>query len=250
MSHPMLSVVIPAFNRRAILDLTLRCLLLTKADPRFYEIIVVDDGSTDGTGEHLLREFPTVIRVWRGKNIGKPNNPGLARNCGIRVAKGQWIAFTDCDVLHLHDIIGATLEAVGEPAVYQTHGTWIHEKDFDSCKRIGFQSGHDDMPCYFWWVAPREILIEIGGFDERFTDYGAEDEDIQLRLRKYGLRPGVIHGQFSVGPYASRGLPRGVISQEQNARQHELKRTDSTIIRNIGVNWGDPSPAEEGQHAL
>jgi len=251
MNEPTLSVVIPAFNRRELVGLTVRALLRTEADPALYEIIVVDDGSTDGTSDlttELGRENVRCIR--RTKNIGKPNNPGLARNVGIKAAVGKWVAFCDCDVLHLHDVILATVTQVKADAIYHTRGIWIHERDFDSATRVGFESGRADMPCYFWWVAPRHVLVEIGGFDERFTDYGAEDEDIQVRLRRHGLLVQMIPGQFAVGVYASRGLPRGVISRAQNAQQHEWKRTDMTIVRNIGTNWGDPGPAEGARDAV
>jgi len=250
MNIPTLSIVVPTFNRRELIDLMLRALLRTKASPDAFEIILVDDGSTDGTGHFVRESLPKVVYVWRSKNIGKPNNPGLARNCGIRAAKGEWIAFIDCDVIHFHDVIGATLAALNEKAIYSCEGTWIHERDFDCARRIGYESGQGKMPIYFWWVASRDVLIEIGGFDERFTDYGAEDEDIRLRLFRRGLKTRLIGGQFAVGMYASRGVPGGVINRAQNAAQHQLKETDMTVVRNIGVNWGDAGAQEESANAV
>ncbi|MCS6911591.1 MAG: glycosyltransferase family 2 protein, partial [Anaerolineales bacterium] len=86
------SVVIPTYNRQATLR---RCLtaLLAQTYPA-HEIIVVDDGSTDGTAEMMTRDFP-IVRFFRQKNAG----PASARNRGIREASGDVIAFTDDDCL-------------------------------------------------------------------------------------------------------------------------------------------------------
>ena len=247
MSELALSIVIPTFNRRELLDLTLRALLLTKADASAYEIIVVDDGSTDGTGEWLQREFPHIAYVWRSKNIGKPNNPGLARNCGIRVAQGKWLAFMDSDILHCHDIIHATVKQVTKPALWRAKGDWIMKREYNYATEIETKVGRDEaMPGQFWWVAERALIVKLGGFDERFTDYGAEDQDLMARIWRCQMPIEYITGQYGVGFYASRGLTAtgGVLNKEQNIRQHEIRKTDMSVVRNQGVAWGEPHDPE------
>jgi len=244
-TKPRLSVVIPAFNRRAYVDLCIRSLLRTVAPPYRFEIIVVDDGSLDGTDEYVRREFgwQNVRCIRRTKNIGKPNCPGLARNVGLRAARGRWVAFVDSDVLHCHDIIAATLDQVQEAGLWRAWGTWIMERDHNNATTVGFEGGRDcELPGLMWWCAERELLIKIGGFDERFTDYGAEDFDIWARLLRCNLEKRYIKGQFAVGLYASRGLQStgGVISREQNIAQHKLWREDQTIVRNKDIAWGEP----------
>ncbi|MDQ7028787.1 MAG: glycosyltransferase family 2 protein [Ardenticatenia bacterium] len=78
-----ISVVVPTHNRK---DLLRRCLeAVVSQDYPNYDVIVVDDGSTDGTGEMVQREFPQVRYIRQEPNRG----PAAARNRGIEVARGE-----------------------------------------------------------------------------------------------------------------------------------------------------------------
>src|SRR5438046_1692298 len=81
---PRISVVIPAYNAAAFIRRAIQSALVQTLLP--CEIIVVDDGSQDGTAEFVERNFPEV-RVFRQQNAG----PGSARNHGVREASGDWI---------------------------------------------------------------------------------------------------------------------------------------------------------------
>lgn len=86
----MISVVIPAYNAERFIRRTIDSVLAqTYTD---YEIIVIDDGSTDGTGE-IVRGYGSKVRYIYQQNAGD----GGARNAGIYAAKGEWIAFLDHD---------------------------------------------------------------------------------------------------------------------------------------------------------
>ena len=84
------SVIVPTFNRAAWLESTVRSALAQTHAP--LEIIVVDDGSTDGT-EAVARGLPAPVTYLRQPNAGV----AAARNAGARVARGQWLAFLDCE---------------------------------------------------------------------------------------------------------------------------------------------------------
>src|SRR5262249_17512754 len=89
---PLFSVVIPSFNRVALLATTLKSVFAQRSTD--FEIIVVDDGSTDGTMDYLqsLEHRVTVV--------GQQNQgPGSARNCGARHSGGAYLAFLDSDDL-------------------------------------------------------------------------------------------------------------------------------------------------------
>jgi len=239
--QPALSVVIPAFNRKAYVDLCVRSLLRTETPRWKFEIIVVDDGSIDGTDEHLRREFGdlNVTCVRRTVNIGKPNCPGLARNVGLRAARGMVVAFLDCDIVHCRDPITAQLAVTGN-AVWRCHGMWMLEAHVEATGGTTFRSGADDLiPAQMWWAVNRELLVSIGGYDERFTVYGAEDFDILARLGRHGRPTKHVPRQYAIGLYAPRNAgPRNVIDVAQNERQHKLWRADCSIIRNEEIEWG------------
>ena len=100
---PAISAVIPTYNRKQfVLDAINSAL---QQDPKNYEIIVVDDGSTDGTFEYLL-SLNLPIRVIRKQNGGVAS----ARNEGIRNAKGKYITFLDSDDVWLPGILKAQLD--------------------------------------------------------------------------------------------------------------------------------------------
>ncbi|MDA0724852.1 MAG: glycosyltransferase family A protein, partial [Verrucomicrobia bacterium] len=87
---PKVSVVIPTYDRIDTLPRSLDSVI----NQTFYdwELIVVDDGSTDGTDEMILRDYPAV-RFHRQENAGVSS----ARNSGVALASGAWIAFLDSD---------------------------------------------------------------------------------------------------------------------------------------------------------
>jgi glycosyltransferase involved in cell wall biosynthesis len=88
--YPTVSVALTTFNRKELLSRALHSVLTQSLPPN--EIIVCDDGSTDGTQQELAPEFPSI--VWL-----KQENKGVAsaRNLGIRHARGSWIALLDSD---------------------------------------------------------------------------------------------------------------------------------------------------------
>jgi len=90
LSDPIISVVIPTYNRAYCLRDAIDSVLTQSF--RDFEIIVVDDGSTDGTNE-VVKQYGDRIRLIQQVNAGV----SAARNTGIRAAKGEWIAFLDSD---------------------------------------------------------------------------------------------------------------------------------------------------------
>lgn len=109
MTRPLVSVVIPSFNRATLLREAMERLTLQTAGS--LEIIVVDDGSTDGTGT-LVRTHPGV-RYFRQANQG----PSAARNTGLAQASGDWVHFLDSDDLPDRDFLAALTPAFEDPGI-------------------------------------------------------------------------------------------------------------------------------------
>jgi len=89
---PLISVIIPTFNRKFYLNKTLQSILSQSF--KNFEIIVVSDGSSDGTNEMVNKIKDNRVRLVKQKNSGQPANP---RNHGIRKSLGEYIAFCDDD---------------------------------------------------------------------------------------------------------------------------------------------------------
>lgn len=121
---PRFSVVIAAYNQRERLLDAIESVIRQTLPP--HEVIVVDDGGSDGTAEAVRRRYPTV-RLIVQENRGK----GIARNHGAFVATGDWLCFLDHDDLWHPEKLAAIDEAVTEfpDAVAADHEVWIFKED-------------------------------------------------------------------------------------------------------------------------
>ena len=178
------SVVIPTFNRKTTLNRALSSVFSQSLLPA--EVIVVDDGSDDGTAEWVAQYYPKVILLQNTFNQGV----SAARNKGIQFAKTNWIAFLDSDDEWLPEKMhNQSIELSNSGLlVCHTEEIWIrngvrvnskkkHQKKsgdiFSDCLRLCAMS-----PSAI--VLHRRILDEFGGFDENFIV--CEDYDLWLRV--------------------------------------------------------------------
>lgn len=181
---PRVSVIIPTYNRA---DLVQQALASVKAQTyRDFEIVVVDDGGTDGTFEALASD--REIRVLR--HAGR-RGVSAARNTGIHAARGEWLAFLDSDDLWLPDKLARQifwLEGQPELLICQTGETWVRRgvrvnKPL-SHRQVGgkifLPSLRRCMISPSAVVLHRRLLSDHGGFDETLP--AAEDYDLWLRL--------------------------------------------------------------------
>jgi GT2 family glycosyltransferase len=181
---PLFTVVIPTYQRRERL---LRALRSVRAQQfRDYEIVVVDDGSSDGSAEAVL-EFGGV-RLFRQENRG----PGAARNAGARQAIGDYLAFLDSDDCWLPWTLGRYAD------VLRRHGmpTWLYGSGFADAATSGIGEGPlvarhyatfldcaaetGVMPMMNGIAVRRETFLRHGGFPESIRV--GEDFDLWLRL--------------------------------------------------------------------
>ena len=164
MANPLISCIIPVFNGERYLGEALDSILAQTYRP--IEIIVVDDGSTDGTPE-LVAPYGDRIRYIRQKNAGAPT----ARNLGLRVAQGEFIAFLDSDDLwHAEKLARQTarFEARPELDVCVTHlqRFWIRQLKMEQ-QRFQDHRFTEVLPGYVTQtlLARRAIFESVGHFD-------------------------------------------------------------------------------------
>lgn len=187
MPEPALSVVIPTYNRAGLLRRSLETLLQQTLPPPLYEIVVVDDGSTDETPE-MVRSLTVDGRV---RLVRQPSNRGrsAARNAGVREARGEIIVFVDSDVLVRPDFLAQHLDVhrtAGRPVVGR--GPVIPVADVHLPERLPLAKS---SPAYLDTAnasLPRGELLAAGLFDEEMRAYGWEDVDLGFRLQRRGLR--------------------------------------------------------------
>ena len=184
------SVIIPTYNRKHALKRAIKSVYMQSLPP--FEIIVVDDGSNDGTKEWVRQKYPNVKYIYQ-ENSGVSS----ARNKGIKIARGDWIALLDSDdewlpnklnkqidkiksnldvkILHSNEIWIRNGLRVNQMKKHKKFGGYIFEKCLDIC-RISPSSV----------MLKKEIFDYIGTFDESLKV--CEDYDLWLRITsKYSV---------------------------------------------------------------
>ncbi len=201
MMAPKLSVIVPTYQRRASVERLLRALTYQTLDCDTFEVIIAIDGSDDGTRE-MVETFSapySLTSIWQ-TNGGRSR----ARNAGIRAARGEVLLFFDDDMEPAPDCLeqharahasGSRVAVIGavpirretaDPPVadyiaakFQQHLDRLAQPDHQFTLR-DFYSGH--------FSVHREVLDEIGLFDEAFRVYGNEDLELAWRLRAAGVK--------------------------------------------------------------
>ncbi len=196
------SVVIPTHNRLEALAEVIQALEFQHAPPPF-EVVVVDDGSTDGTSDWLRsRTFQVPLRILTQENRG----PAAARNTGVAVAQGSWVAFLGDDTVPSAGWLKTHREAHRQRgddlrvAVIGYTG-WHRRMRLNPFLRHinehGLQFGYalikdrEDVPFNFFYTSnlslARDLLL-AEPFDLRFPYAAWEDIEVAYRLRKRGMR--------------------------------------------------------------
>ena len=182
-----ISIIIPAYNARKTIEATLRS--LTTQSHSDSEILLIDDGSSDGTADFVRKQFPHV-HVIEQANAG----PAAARNRGTREARGEWIAFLDADdawlpwrlelqvdCLNRHPecgmLCGKTTDLECEVALPPKDAA-AREQLVRPLKLEDFAFANPVATSTV--LLRREILESVGGFDESFR--GPEDYDLWIRV--------------------------------------------------------------------
>jgi len=184
---PEFSIQISSYNRKEILKRALEEIFRQDFPPDKFEIILVDDGSTDGTGEMVKSLNPPCHLEY----IYQPNS-GLAtaRNTGIRNARGRYILFIDDDILADPSLLNEHLKFHEKFPESVVRGWVNHVDDLENIRKPRFTWA--DISTAFFWTSnvsvARDDLLRAGLFDESFKEYGWEDLEIGLRLKKLGLR--------------------------------------------------------------
>ena len=190
-AEPTVSVIIPAYNCDRYIVQTVESVLLQENCD--YEIIIIDDGSTDST-EAVLEPYRDRLRYVKQENQGV----AAARNHGIAIAKADFIAFLDADDYFLPEKLARQADILARnPDLGIVHSGWQrvdHQGNKLLDVRPWLQIPELNLATWLRWkpVLPsammfrREWLQYVNGFDARFPP--AEDTDLVLKLALKGCR--------------------------------------------------------------
>jgi GT2 family glycosyltransferase len=181
---PSVAVVVPTYNRRDLLLQTIRSIEALRHQPD--EVVVVSDGSTDGSDAAAAALGVTVLRTDRAGAAG-------ARNRGWRTVRAEVVAFVDDDCTADPGWLDALVRPFGDPSVGLVQGRTVpagpvrpHDRTIDVASEYGLYES-----CNIAYR--RDALDAVDGFDESFgTRFGGrpfgEDTDLAWRVRRAGWR--------------------------------------------------------------
>ena len=244
------SVVMPTYNRLSRLKKVLAGLEAQTYSLEQFEVVVVSDGSSDGTDDFLQTvETPLNLKPVLQANQG----PAVARNNGFQQAVGEYVLFIDDDVIPDKSLIEAHLK------VHHLHqdeiivlGPMLTPVDFDMHPWVEYEQAmlmkqYDDMVAGAWEPTARQFytgntslkrkyLVESGGFDPEFRR--AEDVELAYRLADMGLR--FVFCPHAIGyHYADRSFGSWM------AIPYAYGRNDVIFTREKGQTWLLPTVLSE-----
>ncbi|MEM7309787.1 MAG: glycosyltransferase [Planctomycetota bacterium] len=201
--RPELTVSLCSFNRRTVLRECLESLCRQQLAPGTFEVVLVDDGSSDGTAEMLADlDYPVPVRHLRRPNGGL----SAARNTGLAVARGELVLFINDDTIAFPDLVERHLAAhrlarAGRRKVAVLGSFEQPQRELGGAL-LRYLEGSNEVFGYADMVpgklqdafafytcnvsVPLADVRRVGGYDESFRHYGCEDTDLALRLEALG----------------------------------------------------------------
>lgn len=192
MSQPEISVIVPAYQAAHMIGECVTALVQQTLDRERYEILIVDDASTDGTG--AAAQAAGADRVVRIEHQG----PSGARNAGVAAALGEIVLFTDADCVPAADWIERMTAPFVDPEVMGAKGTYRTRQEGVVARlvQVEFEIRYARMASLpridfvdtYAAAYRRALLLEHGGFDTAFPIPSAEDVELSFRLARQGYR--------------------------------------------------------------
>jgi len=232
-TNPAGSVVVIVLNHNKKDDL-LECLRsVRKSSGENREVVVVDNGSTDGSATAVSETFPEVHLVQSPRNLGAPGGRNLGIDYISRNIRCRYVLFLDNDAMIHERCMGELTAALDQdstaaiacPKTFREPGSDIL---FSAGIRVKFAtvsifdrgSGKTDRGQYdrleyvdacgaFAFLIRRDILDQVGGFEETFNPYGWEDVDLCLRAGEHGFK--TLYVPNAVAYHKGGKTGRGVV---------------------------------------
>lgn len=230
------SIIMTAYKRGHLIGATLKSIRDNNPQDD-YEIIVVEDGKpTLQTVQACVEWNATYLnRIYR-PDVGF-SNPCVPNNIGIRMAKGQAIIIQNAENKHMtKNSINLMIEPILNNSKISTFAS-VMALNPDGSENIWYcHPKHNRRPLFFCQAVDRKLVVDMGGFDEDFKDYGYEDDDFARRLSRQCVKfvyldSVLIHHQWH------ETLPSNHEGMQRSKALFEKKKFEN-VIRNQGREWG------------
>lgn len=213
-SYPLVSVLIPVLNGKDYFELCL-CSLINSINGIPFEVIIIDQGSTDGTLE-IVKKFiqgnPNIILIENALNLGFAK----AINQGAEIARGKYLVIANSDLIfskgwlfplvkcaaedYSIGVVSPLTNFVGEGKQIDIDAVNIKTNEIDEyankIKNKNFITFIPDRLVFFCVLIPKNIFYLIGGLDEIYGLGNYEDDDFCLRARLNGFRLAICNNSF------------------------------------------------------
>jgi glycosyltransferase involved in cell wall biosynthesis len=253
---PTVSVIIPSYNREALIAETLNTIINQTRAPD--EIIVVDDGSTDRSVD-VIKEFAPRISLIRQANAG----PAVARNKGLSVSQGEFVQFFDSDDLCAANKIEVQMAAIEATGADVAYCPWVKAELSEGLARCEpFVIQQRPLPAHCpphrhfvrGWVTVfqtclvrRELLNRVGGFEPRLMP--SEDSELMFRMLLSGAK--LVHTPETIVLYrvhASNQISGSALGSLRRARDWALYK--NIVAERIHANSQMFTPLERKLWAI
>ncbi len=255
--QPVISVVIPTYNRLDTLQEVVPTLLAQDLPREQYELLICDSNSNDGTAEYLAgvgARFANVRHL-----PGAYSGRAMARNAGITAARGEVVMFNDADILASPDLLSRHLQrhqqrdrlaVVGWEVQVRDLADYAYKRDHIAARGHLHPPSRKRLSWLYFLTGnasvQRDDLLRVGGFDESFTGYGHEDLELGYRLQKAGVQ--IVYEPRAVS-YHCQDIPHQDQVQKMKLAGRSTvrfyrKHPDLQVRLNLGM-----TPVSLGLHA-
>ncbi|MGE5390138.1 MAG: glycosyltransferase family 2 protein [Deltaproteobacteria bacterium] len=248
------SILITSYQRPNLLKWNLFSLARQRI-PFSYEVIVLNDGTPDAT-EELCKSYKSRLPlkyVFTGqrnlKGDLKYRVPGFAVNIGAQLSKGKVLIISCAEMYHINDTIAQLVPPVLMDNKTLATSIGMDDQDASFLEYVDSNGGDYDEEAYlcnypclnttlpFLMAMKRSEFFSIGGYDEDFTGYSYDDNDLMSRLEKNGCSLCLTQAQ-TIHLYHHRHSSDEWCSPDTIYNANLFRERADRVIRNLGRNWG------------
>lgn len=201
MATTLISVIVPVYNAMRTIDLCLSSLLAQRDVSGPFEILFVDDCSTDATATHLergLAALPAGAAAVRLLRLPGNRGPATARNAGAHAARGGILVFTDSDCELDTRWLAEMTDPLTDPAISAVKGAYrtrqrsltarFAQAEFEDRYKVLARHEYIDVVFSYSAAIRKSVFDAVGGFDTSFPRADNEDTDLSWKISESGHR--------------------------------------------------------------